>query len=108
MSRRRGGERLGTRESFTGGFVVDPTPAGGVRRMFGPFEVDQGRTALMRSASAVEVTDLIASPAWREIAVALLENGPNAVFEPMMERLEAHLCASAGSLENPVRQLPAV
>lgn len=46
-------ERLGTRESFVGGFVIAPPEPGGPR-MFGPFEVDEGRTALMRSATGVQ------------------------------------------------------
>jgi hypothetical protein len=48
-----GPERLGTRESFNGGFVLArPTPEG-ERRMFGPFEVDRGRQTIMRSASGM-------------------------------------------------------
>jgi hypothetical protein len=47
-----GPERLGTRESFVGGFVVRPS-GDGERRMFGPFDVDSGRTAIMRSATDV-------------------------------------------------------
>jgi hypothetical protein len=43
-------ERLGTPESFVGRFVIAPGPA----RMLGPFEIDRGRTALMRSATGVE------------------------------------------------------
>jgi hypothetical protein len=43
-------ERLGTPESFTGRFVIAPGPA----RMIGPFEIDRGRTTLMRSATGVE------------------------------------------------------
>jgi hypothetical protein len=46
-----GPEKLGTRESFTGGFVVDPGPNAGRRRAFGPFEVDAGRARVMQSAS---------------------------------------------------------
>jgi hypothetical protein len=46
-------ERLGTPESFVGGFVISPPQAGG-SRMFGPFEVDRGRTALIRSATGVQ------------------------------------------------------
>ena len=42
-----GPDRLGTRESFVGGFVVTP----GAPQMFGPFDVDAGRTAIMRSAT---------------------------------------------------------
>lgn len=46
-----GQERLGTRESFNGGFVLArPTPEG-ERRMFGPYEVDRGRQTIMRSAT---------------------------------------------------------
>ena len=45
-------ERLGTTESFTGGFVVSPaTPKGAT--IFGPFAVDSGRARLMHSATGV-------------------------------------------------------
>ena len=37
-----GTERLGTPESFTGGFVVNPAPQGGPRRMFGPLRRGRG------------------------------------------------------------------
>jgi hypothetical protein len=48
-----GPERLGTRESFNGGFVLaQPTP-NGERRMFGPYEVDLGRQTIMRSATGM-------------------------------------------------------
>lgn len=43
-------EGLGTPASFTGGYVVDTTRPAGERAVFGPFEVDAGRTTLMRSA----------------------------------------------------------
>ena len=52
-----GTERLGSPESFTGGFVVNPTPQRGQRPMFGPYAVDEGRTALMRSATGVTPTE---------------------------------------------------
>ena len=52
-----GTERLGTADSFTGGFVVNPTPQGAPRRVFGPYAVDDGRTALMRSATGVTPTE---------------------------------------------------
>jgi hypothetical protein len=42
---------LGTPESFTGGYVIDTARAAGERRVFGPYEVDAGRTTVMRSAS---------------------------------------------------------
>ena len=48
-----GAERLGTRESFTGGFVISPPTSAGERRMFGPFDIDAGRTGLMRSATGM-------------------------------------------------------
>jgi hypothetical protein len=44
-------ERLGTRESFNGEFVIRPTPAEGVRAIFGPVKVDKGRTTIMRSVT---------------------------------------------------------
>jgi hypothetical protein len=44
-------ENLGEKESFVGHFVVDDTRGWGERSIFGPFEVDEGRTTLMRSAS---------------------------------------------------------
>jgi hypothetical protein len=44
-----GSERLGTRESFTGGYVVVGKSA--ETPIFGPFDVDAGRTALMHSAT---------------------------------------------------------
>ena len=45
-------ERLGTTESFTGGFVVKPATAAGAT-IFGPFQVDAGRARLMHSATGV-------------------------------------------------------
>jgi hypothetical protein len=42
-----GPDRLGTRESFTGGFVIAPEG----RLMFGPFEPDRGHATIMRSAT---------------------------------------------------------
>ena len=44
-------ERLGTRESFNGEFVIRPTPANGIRTIFGPFKVDEGRTTIMHSVT---------------------------------------------------------
>lgn len=52
-----GPERLGTRDSFNGGFVLaQPTPAG-ERRMFGPYEMDRGRQTIMRSATGMTPTE---------------------------------------------------
>jgi hypothetical protein len=48
-----GPERLGTRESFNGGFVFAPLTPEGHRRMFGPYEVEPGRQTIMRSASGM-------------------------------------------------------
>jgi hypothetical protein len=47
-------DRLGARESFTGGFVVDTTTPPDRRRIYGPFDVTAGRSALMRSATGFE------------------------------------------------------
>ncbi len=44
-------DKLGTRESFTAGFMVDTKAALDEREVFGPYEVDEGRKALMRSSS---------------------------------------------------------
>ena len=44
-------ERLGTRESFNGEFVIPPTPTNGIRTIFGPFKVDKGRTTIMHSVT---------------------------------------------------------
>jgi hypothetical protein len=52
------GDKLGTRESFTGGYVIDASMTigksripSGARPIFGPFDVDSGMTALMHSAT---------------------------------------------------------
>jgi hypothetical protein len=47
-------ERFGTRESFVGRFVLNQPPAGTPRTMFGPFEIDKGRTALMKSVTGLQ------------------------------------------------------
>jgi len=46
-----GPENLGEPESFTAGFALDTTTPAGERTAYGPFNVDQGRGRLMRSAS---------------------------------------------------------
>ena len=43
-------DKLGTPESFIGGFVIAPGPA----RMNGPYDIDRGRTRIMQSATGVE------------------------------------------------------
>lgn len=47
-----GPDRLGTPESFVGNFAIAARE--GAPRMFGPFDVDAGRTAVMRSATGVQ------------------------------------------------------
>lgn len=47
-----GAEGLGTSASFNGAFTIAPPSADG-RRMFGPFEIDRGRSRIMRSATDV-------------------------------------------------------
>lgn len=44
-------DKLGTKESFTAGFVVDPDTAMGRRDIFGPYDVDEGRKILMQSSA---------------------------------------------------------
>jgi hypothetical protein len=49
-------DALGSKSSFTGGFVIDmKTPLEG-RQMFGPYEVDRGRTRIMHSATGLRPT----------------------------------------------------
>jgi len=50
-------EKLGTRETFNGGFVMQPTPASGTRPIFGPFKIDRARTTIMRSVSGFEQSE---------------------------------------------------
>lgn len=45
------GDNLGSRESFTAGYLVDNTLPMGQRPVYGPFATDTGRAQLMRSAS---------------------------------------------------------
>ena len=47
-----GPEGLGTRDSFVGRFVIGGQE-GGHAQMFGPYEIDEGRTTIMRSAASV-------------------------------------------------------
>ena len=42
---------LGTRDSFNGNFQLRPTQPDGTRAIFGPFQVDRGRTTVMRSVT---------------------------------------------------------
>jgi hypothetical protein len=49
-----GPEGLGTRERFNGHFSVTPPSPQGVRRIYGPYEVDAGRKTIMRSVTGYE------------------------------------------------------
>jgi hypothetical protein len=53
MCHQIGPERLGTRESFNGGFVLAQPTRQGERQMFGPYEVDPGHQTIMRSATGM-------------------------------------------------------
>jgi len=44
-------DKLGTRGSFVGGFVVDTTKPKGERAEYGPYKVDAGHARIMRSSS---------------------------------------------------------
>ncbi|MCX6627902.1 MAG: multiheme c-type cytochrome [Candidatus Solibacter sp.] len=46
-----GKEKLGTRESFVGGFTIGPPNAQGERPEFGPYETDAGHTRIMRTST---------------------------------------------------------
>jgi hypothetical protein len=45
-------EKLGTPDSFVGGFVVDTIKNKGEREEFGPFKIENGETRIMRTSSA--------------------------------------------------------
>jgi len=47
-------ENFGKRESFVGGFVIDTLKAMGEREIYGPYPVDQGRSAIMHSSSGFQ------------------------------------------------------
>ncbi|HTM50019.1 MAG TPA: hypothetical protein VL285_15105 [Bryobacteraceae bacterium] len=44
-------DKLGSRESFVGGFVINPASPEGGRPVYGPFKIDAGHTRIMRSSS---------------------------------------------------------
>jgi hypothetical protein len=52
-------DRLGSPESFTGGYVLNVATPGAPQPMFGPFQVDDGRTHLMRSATGLTPTESV-------------------------------------------------
>ncbi|MFN2257785.1 MAG: hypothetical protein ABR516_04845 [Desulfuromonadaceae bacterium] len=47
-------DKLGTRESFVAGFVLDNKKPLGQRDVFGPYKVDEGRKRIMSSASQMQ------------------------------------------------------
>ena len=44
-------EKLGTRESLVGGFVVDTTKSKGERAMYGQYKIEDGQNRIMRTSS---------------------------------------------------------
>jgi len=46
-------DKLGTPESFTAGFMVDTAQPLGEREVYGPYEIDAGRTRVMQSSALV-------------------------------------------------------
>jgi hypothetical protein len=50
-------ERLGSPESFSGGYVLNTANPVGTLSMFGPFQIDDGRSHLMRSATRLTPTE---------------------------------------------------
>ena len=44
-------DKLGTRESLVGGFVVDTTRSLGQREEYGPFQIDDGENRIMRTST---------------------------------------------------------
>jgi len=54
-----GSQGLGSPASFTGGFVIDTTTPLEQRQVFGPYEVDRGRTTIMRSATGLQPTEAL-------------------------------------------------
>lgn len=44
-------EKLGTRESFVGGFVIDALKPYGQKPVYGPYKIDEGHVRIMRSSS---------------------------------------------------------
>ncbi|HEX5000052.1 MAG TPA: hypothetical protein VFY29_17660 [Terriglobia bacterium] len=52
MCHQIGPEKLGTRESLVGGFVVDTTKERGERPEYGPYKIEDGQNRVMRTSSA--------------------------------------------------------
>jgi len=51
------GRNFGTPESFTGGFVLDASSGHASPPVFGPFQIDKGRTRVMQSATGFQPTE---------------------------------------------------
>jgi hypothetical protein len=50
-------DRLGTPESFTGGYVIDTTMPFEKRAVFGPYKIERGQTTIMNSATGLVPTE---------------------------------------------------
>jgi len=50
-------QKLGTPESFTGGYVINTSPAPDPRPMFGRFQIEAGHATVMRSATGFKPTE---------------------------------------------------
>src|ERR1051326_860779 len=46
-----GTAKLGTPDSFTGGFEIDPADAQGQHREYGPYQIDKGHSSIMKSST---------------------------------------------------------
>jgi hypothetical protein len=44
-------DKLGTRESFNGGFVVEPSKSPNARPEYGPFQIDPGQVRIMKTST---------------------------------------------------------
>jgi hypothetical protein len=44
-------QKLGTPETFTGNFIVDPADAAGEHREYGPYAIDRGHTLVMKTST---------------------------------------------------------
>jgi hypothetical protein len=52
-------QNLGSAGSFTGGYVISPPEALVPRPLFGPFKIERGMTAIMRSATGFQPTEAL-------------------------------------------------
>ena len=50
-------ENFGKRESFVGGFKIDPTRKSGERPAYGPFKIDTAQSSVMRSSATFTPTE---------------------------------------------------